>query len=54
MPIYEYECQGCGKIFSAALSLREHEQHAVVCPGCGSKHVEQRITPFVAKTASKT
>jgi putative FmdB family regulatory protein len=39
MPLYEYECTSCGKIFTAALSLREHEQKNATCPGCGSKKV---------------
>jgi putative FmdB family regulatory protein len=54
MPLYEYECTGCGKIFTAALSLREHEAKNVICPGCGSKKVEQLISSFIAKTDSKT
>jgi putative FmdB family regulatory protein len=54
MPIYEYECASCGKIFTAALSLREHDEKNVVCPGCGSKKVEQLITSFIAKTDRKS
>lgn len=54
MPIYEYECQNCHKVFTAALSLREHDQGKAACPGCGSKQVTQLITPFNAKTSSKT
>lgn len=54
MPIYEYECRSCGKVFSAALSLREHDAKNVVCPGCGSNKVEQLISAFIAKTDRKT
>jgi putative FmdB family regulatory protein len=54
MPVYEYECQKCHKVFTAALSLREHEQGQAACPGCGSKQVTQLISSFIAKTASKT
>jgi len=54
MPLYEYECTACGKIFTAALSLREHGEKSVACPGCGSKKVEQLITPFIAKTERKS
>jgi len=54
MPLYDYQCENCEKIFTAALSLREHDQHEVVCPGCDSKRVRQLITSFIAKTDSKT
>jgi putative FmdB family regulatory protein len=54
MPLYEYECQACKKIFTVALSLREHDEGKPACPGCGSKKVGQLITSFIAKTASKT
>ncbi len=54
MPLYDYRCESCGKEFTAALTLAEHEQKAVTCPGCDSKKVEQLISTFVAQTASKT
>jgi putative FmdB family regulatory protein len=54
MPLYEYECQDCKKIFTVALSLREHDEGKPACPGCGSKKVGQLISSFIAKTASKT
>lgn len=54
MPLYEYECRQCRKVFTTALSLREHEQHDVSCPACRSKDVGQLISTFIAKTASKT
>jgi putative FmdB family regulatory protein len=54
MPMYEYECESCKKSFTVALTLKEHEQGGVVCPGCGSKKVNQLISSFIAKTVSKT
>ena len=54
MPMYEYECRDCKKIFMLALSLQEHDQSKPACSGCGSKNVEQMISSFIAKTASKT
>jgi putative FmdB family regulatory protein len=53
MPLYEYECRTCKKVFTVALTLREHEQGKVTCPGCGSEQVAQLITSFIAKTVSK-
>lgn len=54
MPLYEYKCLDCKKEFLVALSLKEHENGAATCPSCGSKKLEQQISSFIAKTASKT
>jgi putative FmdB family regulatory protein len=54
MPMYEYECEQCKKPFTIVLTLKEHEQGGIVCPACGSKKVNQLISSFIAKTASKT
>lgn len=54
MPLYEYECQKCKKVFTVALTLNEHEQGKMSCPGCGSNRIAQLISSFIAKTASKT
>ncbi len=54
MPMYEYKCQDCGKDFLVARSLKEHESGPPFCPSCKSNHVEQVMTPFVAKTSSKS
>jgi putative FmdB family regulatory protein len=54
MPLYEYECQKCRKVFTLVLSLREHDEEPVVCPECGSKEVNQLMSSFIAKTESKT
>lgn len=55
MPIYEYKCFNCEKVFIAAVSLSEKQRGAIVlCPRCDSKDVRQLISSFVAKTANKT
>lgn len=55
MPLYEYKCLNCGKVFIVALSLSERDRGATVrCPGCDSKDVRQLISSFIAKTGSKT
>lgn len=54
MPFYEYECQGCKKVFTLVRSLREHDTQAAACPQCGSKEIRQLMTSFTAKTDSKT
>ena len=54
MPLYDYECQNCGKIFTAVLSLKEHERGEIRCPGCNSKDVRQMVSHFVAQTSKKS
>jgi putative FmdB family regulatory protein len=54
MPHYDYFCQGCKKIFSKILTLAEYEKDAVVCPHCGSKKVEQKVSAFYAITSRKS
>lgn len=54
MPTYEYRCSGCGKNFSVALGIREHETARVSCPKCGSKDVVQKISRFGVKTSRKS
>jgi putative FmdB family regulatory protein len=45
MPIYEYQCSGCGKSYDVFHKVREVEED-VVCPGCGStKHVRLISAP---------
>ncbi len=55
MPLYEYKCFNCEKVFIVAMTLLERDRGATaVCPGCGSKDVRQILSPFIAKTVSKT
>ena len=54
MPVYDYACQECHAEFEKVLSVDEHEHKEIVCPKCGSKHVEQLVTPFFAVTSKKS
>ena len=53
MPVYDYVCHDCHKIFEVILTLKEHEVDAK-CPKCGSKNVEQKATAFYAVTGKKS
>lgn len=48
MPLYDYIC---GTECLLALTLKEHETGAAVCPSCGSNDLEQLITSFIAEPA---
>ena len=55
MPLYEYECNECGKKFATKQTFGEHDRHAPVpCPHCGSKNVVRLITPVGVVTSKKS
>jgi len=42
MPVYEYRCKECGKIYDVFHKVREIADD-VECPGCGSRKYERLI-----------
>jgi putative FmdB family regulatory protein len=54
MPVYDYLCNDCHKTFEKVLTLSEHDKQPVNCPGCGSKNVQQELSPFFAVTSKKS
>jgi putative FmdB family regulatory protein len=54
MPVYEYRCEKCGKVFSVSMSMDEHDNSRVTCPDCHSASVVRQYTPFFAKTTKKS
>ncbi len=45
MPIYEFRCENCGKIFEALCFTKEDEKE-VKCPYCGSKEAKREYSTF--------
>jgi putative FmdB family regulatory protein len=45
MPIYEFACPKCRKIYSF-LSKRVNPTHAPACPKCGNKKLSKQISRF--------
>jgi putative FmdB family regulatory protein len=41
MPIYEYTCSACSRLFEQLVMSRTEE---VACPGCGSSQVEKAMS----------
>lgn len=54
MPMYEYECEKCGKKFAEILTVSEHDKQRMQCPKCASKQVRQVIEPFTPVTSRKS
>lgn len=50
MPIFEYACRKCGKVFEKLILGKNSVE--LVCPDCGSKRVEQKFSAFATATAS--
>jgi putative FmdB family regulatory protein len=42
MPLYEYECQECGKKFETLVQ----GSRIPSCPGCGSEKLEKQLSTF--------
>ncbi len=50
MPIYEYACDPCGKVFEQ-LILRKSDEAEIECPSCGSRTVSRVMSrPAAART----
>ena len=45
MPIFEFECLECGAIFEK-LVKKAVEDEQIVCPECGRRKADQRISTF--------
>jgi len=56
MPIYEYRCQQCNRVFSHLFrTLRAAEEEgAPPCPACGAREVRRIVSPVAVLSGSKT
>lgn len=55
MPVYEYQCESCGKKFDLLATLAEKEAGlAPVCPKCGAKRARQVFGRFTLLASSKS
>ena len=45
MPFYDLHCLGCDKDFNMRASVSEKEEKRIVCPECGSNHMETIYKP---------
>jgi putative FmdB family regulatory protein len=48
MPIYEFNCKTCDRSFEELVRSAE-AINEVVCPQCGSKHIQRKISLFASK-----
>jgi len=45
MPIYEYQCQACGKDFER-LFFAGDDEGQIACPHCGAKKCRRQMSAF--------
>jgi putative FmdB family regulatory protein len=53
MPLYEYQCKKCEKMFEILLSFRELDD-PVKCPDCGSEETDRLLSTFSASVGDST
>ncbi len=51
MPIYEYECTGCGEKFEAHRKISDKDSE-VKCPKCGKKQPRRIFSIFSSSISS--
>ena len=55
IPVYEFQCQDCGKKFEVVATLAEKEAGLdPACPKCGRVRARQVFSRFTLLTGSKT
>lgn len=50
MPLFEYQCQDCGKVFEV-FTLRRDLPAIPECPECGKADVERILSAFSATSS---
>jgi putative FmdB family regulatory protein len=48
MPIYEYACRACGRVFSVLQA--SYLSTAPACPSCGSAEVSKKVSSFSCRS----
>ncbi len=45
MPIYDFQCEACGKIMDRMLSM-DRRNDLQICPDCGGRALRKEISSF--------
>lgn len=54
MPLFEFICSNCQKLFSEVLTIKEHQTKKIRCPKCQSDRVENVVEPVSVVTSKKS
>ncbi len=52
MPMYEYECEGCGKVTEALRPMRDADE-PIACEHCGKKRTQRIHSVFAAASGGR-
>lgn len=47
MPMYEYDCPGCGRLYEKRVPMTEADH--TPCPHCGNTHTKRRLSRINVK-----
>ena len=53
MPLYEYQCGNCGKLFEMLRRIKDADSD-VECPDCRSNKIERMLSTFAAGSCSRS
>lgn len=51
MPVFEYQCERCGRLFDIFMQRRE-DAAEVACPSCGEKDVRRMLSTFASQASA--
>lgn len=54
MPVYEFQCLDCKKIFTLPLTLSQFEKGKYKCPHCDGKNLEEQFRSVNVVTSKKS
>ncbi len=49
MPLYEYRCSQCGRIFELLRRMDESDED-LICPSCQSEEIERLLSSFAQQS----
>ncbi|MBK8026936.1 MAG: zinc ribbon domain-containing protein [Chloroflexi bacterium] len=50
MPLYEYDCPGCGQAFEKRMPMSQAD--SATCPKCGNEYSQRRLSRISVKGQS--
>ncbi|MGB9879503.1 MAG: FmdB family zinc ribbon protein [Anaerolineae bacterium] len=50
MPVFEFKCKDCGRVFETLVRSTDEETS---CPACGSKSLARLLSRFSARSGSQ-
>jgi len=54
MPLYEYQCDNCGKQFEKLVGFSDPNRHSPECPECASENTHKRLSTIAAFSHNRT